>query len=266
MIAFVPSKIRDNPALDPLEYEQKLRHLPPVTRERLMNGDWSISAQGLIRPEWLRRFTMQGQIIRLHDGQGELIKDAHFDERGCTRFATIDTAGTEADKAKENKGKPASWSVMAVWEKPPSKFGRKLLLRHVWRARVGFTDLVDAIVRTHNTWKPSTTLIENKHFGPAIENLLRGKMAIRAVDPGQKDKVERSAGFLNMLAAGEVFIPHHSVEGTGLWVPTLETEWLSWQGQPDETADQIDVASYAAMEVSQGGMQTIVVDHPFWKR
>lgn len=43
---FLPSLLRDNPALDRKEYEQSLAHLGPVERERLLNGDWDVLEEG----------------------------------------------------------------------------------------------------------------------------------------------------------------------------------------------------------------------------
>ena len=57
---YVPSRIADNPHLDGEEYRQSLLHLPPVERERLMNGDWSVQERTLIHREWLRYFVEVG--------------------------------------------------------------------------------------------------------------------------------------------------------------------------------------------------------------
>jgi phage terminase large subunit-like protein len=244
---FIPSRIIDNPIVNEDEYRAGLSEMSPVTRERMMNGDWSITTEGVINPEWLRYYDLTGQIVNFYDATGSLV--CSCDERECKRFATIDTAGTSEDVAKDRRGKPPSWSVMAIWDQLPRKFGLKIALRHVWRKRVGFTDLVDGIESTYRDWKPKRVRIEDKHFGPAVQNLLGGKMPISTVAAGQKDKLERATEFLNMLERGEVFLPRYDND----WRPTLEAEWLAWQGHPDETADQIDVASYAAWEAKQGG-------------
>jgi hypothetical protein len=52
---YIPSRIADNSALDEAEYRQTLLHLPPLVRERLMNGDWSVQEQGLIQRRALCR-------------------------------------------------------------------------------------------------------------------------------------------------------------------------------------------------------------------
>jgi len=46
--AFVPARVKDNPALDADEYIKSLDELDPVTRERYLEGDWQIQARGNI--------------------------------------------------------------------------------------------------------------------------------------------------------------------------------------------------------------------------
>lgn len=245
-VPFVPSRAEDNPGIIAEDYfSQSLSNLNPVERARLKLGDWKIRENGVIDLNWLRYYDSQGQILRLYDGRGELVLSC--DERECRRFATIDTAGTSEDVAKDKRGKPPSWSVMAVWDELPRRFGKKLILRHIARKRVGFTDLIAMIEGAYQDWRPKRVRVEDKHFGPAVANLLRNKMPITTVAAGQKDKLERAADFLNMLERGEMFLPKYDTN----WRPALEAEWLAWQGHPDETADQIDVASYAAWECKQ---------------
>jgi phage terminase large subunit-like protein len=257
--AFVPSKIKDNPAINEDEYSKNLSHLPPVTRLRLMNGDWSVSVAGLIKYEWLRYFTMKGDYIEPRDSGGNVI--ALIDQRDCRRFITIDPAGTSAEKAKESKGKPHSWTVAGVWDQPPSRFGRKLILRHVWRARVDFPGLLQGIRNIHKEWKPTRILIENEKYGEAAVSMLQGELPISTTATGGKDKVTRAAPLLNMMERGEVFLPKYDAG----WKQPLEAEWLSWQGLDEETCDQVDMASYAAIEVTAGGSGTVAVDHAFWE-
>ncbi len=245
---FVPARLADNPYIDQADYRAQMSGFSdPVMRERMLNGDWSVMPNTKISAEWLRYFDMQGQIIRLYDATGKPLCDC--DERDCRRFATIDTAGTSEDVAKDRRGKPPSWSVVATWDKLPSKFGNKIVLRNVWRKRVGLTDLLAGINGVYADWKPKRLRIEDKHFGPGVADMLRKKMPITTIAAGREDKLERATDFLNMLERGEIFLPKYDND----WRPALEAEWLAWQGHPDETADQIDVASYAAWESKEHG-------------
>lgn len=50
---FIPAKLDDNPALDQAAYRRALNKLDPVTREQLLNGDWTIRVLGAsFRREW----------------------------------------------------------------------------------------------------------------------------------------------------------------------------------------------------------------------
>lgn len=43
---FIPAKVRDNPSLNLDEYLKSLSNLDPVTRKRLLDGDWDIAGTG----------------------------------------------------------------------------------------------------------------------------------------------------------------------------------------------------------------------------
>jgi len=185
-----------------------------------------------------------------------------FNFRKCQRFATIDTAGTSKQKAAEDRGRSASWSVCAVWDYWPKM--RAIFLRHVWRARVEWNQLKAGIAKTASDWSVPLLVIENAHFGAVLASELSTVCNTQMVNPmvaGMKDarvgdvksaKLERAiaSGLLTKLEAAEVYLPDTgTVPGTAAWMPDCETELLSWTGRPDETADQIDVFSYAANHV-----------------
>lgn len=242
--AFVPALMRDNPAINPEEYEATLSHLPPVTRERLKRGDWTVREDGLIKVEWLRYYGMKGEIICLLDRYGRQI--AVFDQRECTRFATADTAGTSAEKAKESRGRSHSWSVLQVWDRAPARVGPFLMLRHVWRKRVEFPALLEGFREVYRDWRPSTFHVEDKHFGPAVCQVLQSEMPMRTISTGTNDKITRAAPLMNAMERGEIFIPEFNND----WKPDFESELLAWTGLDSETDDQIDAAAHAV--ASQG--------------
>lgn len=251
---FVPSLAKDNPSLKLEEYLKSLAHLPEVTRLRQMNGDWDVAASLQIPEEWFRYYTMQGQMLCPRDGEDKSLPP--IDERNCNRFATIDSAGTDADKAAESKGKPPSFSAMGIWDF--DRTGKRLFLRHMWRERVGWTDLRHDVPLILKEWDCKKVFIENAHFGtPLSDEVKRAGISnvqlIGPVIPGMneqsaKAKLARAAasGLLAMLQAGQVFLP---VEAK--WLDPFERELTAWTGKPDETADQIDVSSYAAWHCKQ---------------
>lgn len=263
--AFVPALLNDNPYIDRDAYIQGLMHLPAVTRARLLQGDWSIVEDAIIRPEWLRYYDTRGQILRPLNIRREPL-DTIIDERECVRIATVDTAGTSKQKADEKKGKPPSWSVCQVWDYWP-KYDF-MFLRHQWRARVNWDGLVVGVGNTLMQWRPHRTLIENAHHGPPLYHEMihhfNGVELINPVTPDMKGqtglpgKVERATSLLGKLERGLVFLPADN----NSFVPDLELEWLSWTGLEDEAADQIDAASYAANDTKRGVGRTLVLDGP----
>lgn len=245
-IPMVPSRIEDNPGLDQESYiRESLDRLDPISRARLRVGDWRVQAAGLIRAEWLRYYTMRGQHIQLLGIDGRVCDQV--DERECQRIVTIDTAGTSEDKDREAKGKPHSWSVAQVWDYLPSRYGRKMVLRHQWRERVNFPDLKERVRTVNREWRPSRLVVERAHFGDPLYYDMRNEgLPFETIDPAGKGKAERAKDLFTMLDSGEVFLPHRNNPGAGAFLGELESEWLSWQGTKDEVADQIDPASYAA--------------------
>ena len=241
-VAFIPAKIADNPGLDATQYRASLSHLPSVLRQRLEQGDWSIHEAGLIREDWLRYYTRRGQVLDLLSANGE--RFASIDQRHCRRFATIDPAGTSEDRAREQRGRAASWTVLQVWEQPRAKgLSHLLLLRHVVRRRVGFDGLCALLSEMHRVWQCSKLYIENEKLGQAAVDLLKNQLPLRTIPTRGRDKVTRAAPLIAKLERGEIFLPKYD----NAWRPELESEWLSWTGTNDETTDQIDAAAYAVI-------------------
>ena len=246
-LTFVPAKLADNPTLmkaDP-NYRANLLALPRVERERLLGGNWKSTESTLIEDANLRRYacsgdlrigTVAGQSFMLHPGQ-------------CRRFATIDTAGTSREKAEEKKGKPASWSVCAVWDYHAGY--NVLLLVYVWRERASWAELKDGVRRTLVDHGVTKAYLENAHHAPALKDELRGIQCdmVGPVIDGMAEshrgaKLERAiaSGLLSRIEDHRLFIP----DDERPWIRTFRDELTSWGGLPDEPADQIDCASYAA--------------------
>jgi phage terminase large subunit-like protein len=242
-IAYVPARIRDNHAMHEAEYCASLAHLPLVERERLMHGDWSIRAEGLVRLDWLRYYHTHGSRLVLTAATGETLASVH--ERECRRFVTIDPAGTSAERAQEQRGRQASWSVIAVWDQPLGAFANHLILRDIRRERVGFEGLCHLLQECYRTWKPVKMVIENEKLGQAAVDVLGQQLPLETIATNGRDKVARAAPLLVKLERGEVWLPQEA-----LWRLTFESELLSWTGLPQETCDQIDTAAYA-VQVAQ---------------
>tara|TARA_R110000803_G_scaffold210718_2_gene283390 strand:- start:18711 stop:20222 length:1512 start_codon:yes stop_codon:yes gene_type:complete len=238
--AFVPARVADNPSLDFDDYKKKLNHLAPVTRERLLNGDWSIIEDSIFKADWLRYYNTRGEHIYPLDALQENFCGIVTREH-TRRFATIDTAGTEEDKAREKRGKPPSWSVCAIWDYCESK--RQLFLKHIWRKRVGWDQLKQQIPEALDRFGVRQVYIENAHWGPPLKAEFDGKYRVDFVNPHGKNKLARSVTLQNMMEDGRMFLPRNENN----WRTAFEGELLSWTGDDDEAADQVDVASYAAI-------------------
>lgn len=254
---FVPARLADNPYIDQDEYRAQMSGFTdPVMRERMLNGDWSVMPNTKISPDWIREYSLRGEMICLEDADGK--QRAVFHQNDCRRFITVDTAGSTKHITREARGKPHSWSVAGVWDYKHLGTMEALILRHVWRGRVEFVAMCDRLRELNREWRPSRIRVEDATMGPDLLSVLRGELPIDLISTGGKGKVERATKLLNMLAKGQVFLPKAE---TG-WRHPLEAEWFSWQGLEDETNDQVDMAAYAAIECGGGvnGVVTLAVD------
>ena len=73
--------------------------------------------------------------------------------------------------------------------------------------------------------------------------MLAQRLPIRCVATQSRDKIARAALLIDKLQRGEIYLPQQEIN----WRPGLEAEWLAWTGDPQEPADQIDAAAYAAI-------------------
>jgi phage terminase large subunit-like protein len=253
---YIPSRISDNPHLDEVEYYKSLSHLPTVVRERLMNGDWSVQEKAIFNVEWLRYFIERHGQLELLEPSGRIF--ATIEDGNCRRFVTIDPAGTSADRAREMKGREASWSVLQVWDQPTLEGGKFLLLRHQIGERFGFHQLCQAIRGLVDEWRPWQIWIEGEKLGQATVDELGRPLPILCIPTTTKDKATRATRLVVKMERGEVLFPKHN----STWRPQIETELLSWTGHEREPADQIDAAAYAAIISGDAAGQVIKLCMP----
>jgi terminase large subunit-like protein len=235
---YVPSRIDDNPHLDGEEYRQSLLHLPPVERERLLNGDWSVQKRGQFHADWLRYFYEVPGQVELHDADERIV--ATIPEGECWRFMTIDPAGTEAPQ--NGGGRGPSWSVIQVWDQPRRERSKFLLLRHQERGQMVYSSLCEQVQRVHGEWRVQRAFVEGERLGKAVCSTLAKKLEIECIATGNKSKLDRAAPLIMKMQRGEVFLPRLNTT----WRRQFEAELLAWTGDKAEPADQIDAAAYAA--------------------
>jgi len=239
---YVPARIDDNPHLCGYEYRQSLVHLPPVTRERLLNGDWSIQAASIFRQEWLRYYVELPGELQVLDAGGRVAFSARDDR--SRYFCTIDPAGTPAEVAAASGTGKHSSSVIQVWYQPFGNLARFLFLRHQWRQQVDFPTLLAAIKRVNDEWTPRRIYVEQERLGTAIcASLAQEGMPMAAIPPAGKEKELRAGPLIRKFERGEVLLPKLEIS----WRQEFERELLAWTGDKREPCDQIDAAAYAAI-------------------
>lgn len=235
--AFVPGRLKDNPFIDAESYRESLSHLDPVTRERLLNGDWSVTEDGRIKPSWMRYYGFSGEYYYLQRADGTPLKLIH--PRDCERFVIVDCAGSSEDKAREKKGKPPSHSVISTFD-----FHRVdgwIIFRDMRRGRWEFPALLENIRQVDEEQNPAWIGIENEKVGQAALQSLKGLPA-REVSHQGKDKLARAGRFLTYCEQGKFYLPE-----THAWRDDVEKEWFRWTGDPDEPFDIGDTAAYAGL-------------------
>lgn len=273
-VAFVPALIADNPAVNRESYVANLMHLPPVTRERLLNGDWTILPTGLVKPECLRYYQFRGnsficellKTVVKDDGSiihtDEIIAD--FDIRSCRRVMTIDTAGGVKEIESNHKQKQLSYTAMGAFDHKKWNDGghtrQAMLIRDVRRGKGwNYPEIKGNTLDFANRWRHepdlNTCRVEDKALGVALAQDLKGKLPIDTISTQGQDKVQRAVKMMNMFYAGEIYLPRYN----NTWVAPYESEILSFQGLPDETNDQWDITAYAALICAGPFQQTVVL-------
>lgn len=255
---FIPSKSADNFALDVSSYQMNLMNLDPVERARLMGGDWLVAQAGRFQPEWFGRFQhpdyLEGDYYQLwrHGSTNERWIVIHPNE--CTRFMTIDPAGTEAEREAEEAGrKEPSWSVISTWDLSHER--QFLMWRDIQRVQREFPDVIELIVSTWQDQGRPMVIIEVDGIGKAYyQTLQRRGVNVIPIGSEGKGKLERSVHAQNEAKGQRVWIPDFAP-----WLSLLEAELFQWTGLKSEVADQIDTFSHAAKAKIDGviGASTI---------
>jgi hypothetical protein len=258
---FIPSRVNDNPGIDAESYrEETAKRMTPVQVRQLFGGSWK-AMEGTIFNESMFRFYQvheTGTLKAMRHGTNSTLFTAV--PTNIKRFATIDTAHTSEEKAREARGKPPSYSVISIWDGcNQAKSGRAMFLRAIWRKRVDWLELRSETIQFLNKWSPSAVVIEDTigarsliaecrqegwnvvPFNPRQKRFTSGQ--------GKSAKLERSHELQVQMNDGRVYFPENR---NSVWLADYFGEILSWTGLEDETADQVDVSSMAALYWFQG--------------
>lgn len=210
---FIPSKISDNPSLNEVQYRRSLAHLDPVTRERLMEGDWAISPTGM-------HFT------------AEMFEGCWYDSPPLNltmKASGWDTAITQT----------GDWNARAfgyIW-------GRCLYLDDVVRFHAD-TPEIKAQIQAHaysdglcpvgiEQAVGSLSIMQDLKLEPAMRKVALWPCPIKG-----KSKLDRAQGWRSKLIAGDLKLRR------GPWNDAFIEECLRFTNDTDvDTDDQIDAVT-----------------------
>jgi len=243
---FISASVTDNPKLlekDP-DYMANLLGLPQIERARLLDGNWLIDTKSIINAQWIHHFEQIGERLSFQYGTTK------WEGATLPRYSVIDTAGTSKQKAAEERGKKPSYSCAGVFDWQSSN--DIVLQRDLWRDRVSWGELLTAYPQFLDKWGVKTVYIENAHFGPALYEELRKMRKYKCqlistklpgMETGRGAKLERAvaSGMLTALEFGRLLFSPNDTE----WSDDYTKLITSWKGLDDETADIIDILSYA---------------------
>ena len=253
----VPSFCWDNPHLDIKSYVKSLTNLDPTTRNQLLMGDWDASVSGRIKSEWFRfrRYATRGPYLTLDPE----FKTKPYDIKQLRFFLVVDPAASSREgpgDAQIYKNKEPSWTVISTWFVLPNG------VLGLWNVIRFQKEIPEVCKEIHNAYKAlinnEALSIRPEFIGIEWNGLNKGVYQVcermglptRPLDPGANDKLVRNTDFANRAERGLVYLPHYSDPQAGNWLSKLENEWYTWTGHPGQAADQVDVASYAAICVS----------------
>jgi predicted phage terminase large subunit-like protein len=153
----------------------------------------------------------------------------------CRVFLTVDLAFSLK--------KEADYTVVAAWAVSP---GHDLILLDLHRERLEGPDIQKAITRMYRKWNAQYVGIEDVSAQALVVQACRkAGLTVRSLK-ADKDKLSRAIPATVRMEAGQIFLPDGAE-----WLGAFEHELLSFpHGAHD---DQVDVLSYAAVEVQRFG-------------
>ena len=181
--------------------------------------------------------------------KGNLFTASMLDERSRFKYDELpefDRVGQFVDSAFKDDV-AADYSVIATWGATENE----LWLLDIWRQRVQYPDLLQAIKDQYAKWEAwdVEVWIENKASGQsAIQSLRRTTLIpVSEYEPGQQNKVSRAQDASRFFRAGRIRIPVRAD-----WVADWVAEHLRFPAGDND--DQVDTTSMA-MAVLGGGVE-----------
>jgi len=224
---FVPARLKDNPHIDQASYINSLQHLDPITRERLLNGDWDIHVGGMFSRLWFK-------IAPVSPLTHTVLKRVRY----------WDLASTE-----ESPGSDPDYTVGCRQEWDTN---HDIYITDLIRGRWGAMDVEARILQTaHADGRHVPVYIEREPGASSklwIDYLVRQLPGYVVIPiPSRGDKKERAAPFASYAQAGHVYL----VEGP--WLPEFLAELEAFDGETSPHDDQVDAASGAFAAITMAG-------------
>ena len=221
---FIPASLKDNPALlraDP-DYIAKLQALPLIERERLLGGNWNISANdGIVAREWVvitDRIPPKNEIIRTRWSWDTASKEKSVNDPTCGTY----------------------WAETAN--------GHYLLDIYIDRVRYG--DLKKIIQNKFNERPADELIIEDKSSGTAVIQDLQDttQLPIIAWNPQKMDKTER------LSVASTYFETRNVYFWSGCpYLQECINQLVSFKGNGSTSHDDfVDTVSQYLLRVAEG--------------
>jgi len=197
---------------------------------------WAAQYQGTPQPvsgnlfnrEFFRTYTES-------DGNYHL-GSRHIPVDECVRFAICDTALSER--------KTADYTVIGMFALTP---GRDLVLLERWRGRYTGPDQVKLIRRVYDEWEPAYIGVEAASPGLHTIQELQADLPVRQLR-AEGDKVARATTAATYLEQGKVWFPKAE------WRDEWDAELVTFPHAKHD--DQVDVLSYAALQISKKKQRT----------
>lgn len=234
---FIPARLEDNAAYDPVEYDRRLRELDPVLYQQLRWGDWTIKPTGgMFHRDWF-------PIVSASDVPA-----------GCTRVRRWDLAATEVPKGREaRRANDPDYTVGVLLARAPdgTYFVEDVVRERLSSAGVeelvaetAYRDGVDVVVRMEQE-PGSSGKAQISHYRRRV---LDG-YTFRGV-PSTGDKATRAAPVAARAEQGEVSL----VEGP--WIDAFLDELAGFSPTALHD-DQVDALSGAYFDLAGRGSRGV---------
>lgn len=240
----IPSFVQDNPYVDQQGYLEALQMIDdPVTREQKASGDWGVTEDGRFRRAWIQRWKWQAQQhIFLGHGDGIPLNK-------CYQFIMVDPASSSKDTPGKTEltKKQSSWTVVSRWLVTPN---HDLCLMNVRRFQLEMPEIIPQIQSEMTYSESQVSVVCMEYTTQSIylyQMCERSGLPMKPLTTGGRDKVARAFDATNRMEQGKMYLPQTGEK----WLQQYEDEVFSWTGHPEQTDDQVDVTSYAAIFVTE---------------